>query len=447
MMTLAECAAAVGGRLHGADATFSEVVSDTRALARGALFVVLKGPRFDAHEFLPQARAHGAAGALVARRVDDALPQVEVDDTRRALGRLAAHWRARFDLPVVAVTGSNGKTTVKNMIAACLREAGAALATEGNLNNDIGVPLTLLRLRASHRYAVIEMGMNHPGEIDYLTRLTRPDVALITNAAAAHLAGLGSVENVAHAKGEIFAGLRPNGIAVINADDDFAPLWRELAARARVMTFGFAPAAQVRGAYRTRPDGIDLQITTERGETSMRLSLLGKHNAANALAASAAALAVGVGLDDIKRGLEKLRAASGRLEIKRGVKGVRVLDDTYNANPGSVAAGLEVLREAQGERVLVLGDMGELGDAAADIHRRVGALARRVGIDALWAVGPLTRLAVEAFGDGGAHFESAEALVDALRARANPRLTVLVKGSRAMKMERVVAGIAEAEAR
>jgi len=440
-MTLAGAATVLQGTLRGSDAEFSGVSTDTRTLARGHLFVALIGPHFDGHGFVSEAAGKGAIGALVSRDLEADIAVVQVADTRLGLGQLAAHWRRQFQIPVIAVTGSNGKTTVKNMIAAILNVVGPTLSTQGNLNNDIGVPLTLLRLRQGDRHAVIEMGMNHPGEIDYLTKLARPTIALINNAAAAHLAGLGSVEAVARAKGEIYAGLAADGIAVINADDAYAGLWRELAAPHRVITFGLDRPADVSAEFQLDAGGSTIHLKTPHGGISMRLSLLGRHNVMNALAASSASLAAGVSLADIQAGLEKLRSVTGRLEVKRGLNGARVLDDTYNANPGSLAAGVEVLKAASGERVLVLGDMGELGDAARDIHRRVGLLAKSLGIEQLYAVGELTQDAVEAFGKGAQHFTSHEALIENLRACLHAGMTVLVKGSRLMKMERVVAGI------
>lgn len=440
-MTLAAAARVLDGALRGPDTEFAGVSTDTRQMARGDLFVALVGPRFDGHAFLSEAANRGAVGALVARDVDAPLATVRVDDTRLALGRLAAWWREQFAIPVIAVTGSNGKTTVKNMIAAILAERGQGLATQGNLNNDIGVPLTLLRLKAGDRHAVVEMGMNHPGEIDYLTRLARPTIALINNAAAAHLAGLGSVEAVARAKGEIYAGLAGDGVAIVNADDAFAGLWRGLAAPHRLLTFGLEQAADVSAEYQLDATGSTIHLRTPQGRITMRLSLLGRHNVMNALAASSAALAAGARLQDIQAGLEKLKSVSGRLEVKPGVNGARVLDDTYNANPGSLAAGVEVLKSATGERLLVLGDMGELGEAAAEIHRRVGHLAKSLGIEKLYAVGELTKEAVQAFGAGARHFDSQEALIASLCQGMHADMTILVKGSRLMKMERVVAGI------
>ncbi len=442
-MSLAAAATVLQATLRGSDAEFSGVSTDTRTLRRGDLFVALIGPNFDGHGFVNAAAEKGAIGALVSCHLEADIAMVQVADTRLSLGRLAAHWRRQFQIPVIAVTGSNGKTTVKNMLAAILNVTGPTLATQGNLNNEIGVPLTLLRLRQGDRHAVIEMGMNHPGEIGYLSNLARPTIALINNAGAAHLAGLGSVEAVARAKGEIYAGLAADGIAVVNADDAYADLWRELAAPHRVITFGLDKTADVSAQFELDAGGSTIHLKTPHGGISMRLSLLGRHNVMNALAASSAALAAGVSLADIQAGLEKLKSISGRLEVKRGRNGARVLDDTYNANPGSLAAGVEVLKAASGERVLVLGDMGELGAAARDIHRRVGLLAKNLGIEHLYAIGELTPDAVEAFGQGAQHFTSHEALVENLRDAMHAGMTVLVKGSRLMKMERVVAGILE----
>ena len=440
-MSLAALADVLQAPLAGRDAEFTGVGTDTRTLKAGELFVALRGANGDGHNFLAEASAAGAAGALLERRVETTLPHLLVADTRRALGALAAFWRRQFDIPVVAVTGSNGKTTVKDMIGAILGRAGPGCVTQGNLNNDIGVPLTLLRMRAGDRHAVIEMGMNHRGEIEYLTRLARPTIALVINAAEAHLQGLGGVEEVARAKGEIFSGLTEDGVAVINADDAYCDLWRRLAAPHRCLSFGLDNPADVSARYALDAAGSAIRLITNHGEIDMRLSLLGRHNVMNALAATTTALAAGAALPEIRSGLERLKPAPGRLEVKEGVSGARLIDDTYNANPGSLAAGLQVLKEFGGERVLVLGDMAELGAAAEGIHRRVGELAHRIGIQRLFAVGELARHAVRAFGQGGRHFTSHEALVEALQDCMHGDMTVLVKGSRLMRMERIVAGI------
>ena len=441
MMTLSMLADVLKGSRQGPDVLFTGVGTDSRTLRRGDLFVALVGDRFDGHQFLAEALATGAAGALLARDMNTTLPYVRVTDTRRAFGELASFWRAQFDIPVIAVTGSNGKTTVKEMIGAILGRGARGCVTRGNLNNDVGVPLTLCRMSAEDRYAVIEMGMNHKGEIDYLTRLTRPTIAVITNAAEAHLAGLGSVEDVAHAKGEIFAGLTDQGVAIINDDDPHAGLWRALAAPRQVMTFGLERHAGVTAHYTLSRSGADLTLQTPFGEQFVRLPLLGRHSVMNALAATAAALAAGATLADIRYGLESVRPVPGRLEVKNGVSGARVIDDTYNANPASLAASLEVLKEFQGDRLLVLGDMGELGGQAEDMHRRVGKTAKTMGIQRLFAIGDLAAHAAKAFGKAGRSFDKPEALIDTLLDIMHSGMTVLVKGSRAAHMERVVHGI------
>jgi len=437
-MSLAQAAAAVSGKVIGNNIEFTGVSTDTRKLQAGDLFVALAGPNFDGHEFVQQAAQAGAVAAMVSHEVANDLPQLEVDDTRLALGRLAANWRNQFTYPVVAVTGSNGKTTVKEMIASILEQSGAVCVTRGNLNNDIGVPLTLLGMKAEHRYAVIEMGMNHLGEIAYLSSLTRPTVALITNAAEAHLEGLGSVEKVAQAKGEIFRDADRDAIAILNADDAFFNYWKNEIGDRRYYSFGLDNKADFTAEYEADDNGLKILMKCKEGVIEMKLALYGKHNVMNALAASAAAVAAGASLHDIKNGLEKLRSVAGRLEIKTGINGARVLDDTYNANPASVAAGLQVLREADGERILVLGDMAELGDAAGAIHARVGELARRVGADRVFGFGEFARQAVESFGKGGKHYSDRQKLIDDLRDCMNTGVTVLVKGSRKMKMEQVV---------
>ena len=441
MMSLALMANALHAPLFGRDVTFTGVSSDTRTLAAGDLFVALTGPNFDGHNFLSQAIAKGAAGALLSRKLGTTLPYVHVADTRKALGDLAAFWRRQFQIPVIAVTGSNGKTTVKEMIGAILAESGRGCVTRGNLNNDIGVPLTLLRMRAADRFAVIELGMNHLGEIDYLSRMTAPTVALITNAAEAHLAGVGSLNGIARAKGEIFAGLIAGGVAVLNADDPFCALWRDLAAPHRVVTFGLDNRADFSARYRLEEHGCVIQLKSPKGDEQMRIPQIGRHNVLNALAATAAALNAGASLRDAVNGLQKLQAVAGRLELKQGISGARVIDDTYNANPGSLTAGLQVLKDAKGERVLVLGDMAELGDAGPDLHVRAGKLARDLGINRLYGIGDLAALAVAAFGEGAKHFGSAEALADALIDCMHSGMVILVKGSRVMQMDRVVAGI------
>jgi UDP-N-acetylmuramoyl-tripeptide--D-alanyl-D-alanine ligase len=446
-MDLAEAARAVGGALRGEDVRFDAVSTDSRALRRGSLFVALRGERFDGHDFVAAAAGAGAAAALVdaawaGAHADAPLPLVVADDARAALGRLAAAWRSRFPIPLVALTGSNGKTTVKEMLASILREASgnpdAVLATQGNLNNDIGVPLMLLRLRGHHRFAVIEMGMNHAGEIAYLTRLARPTVALVTNAGQAHVEHLGSVEAVARAKGEIFESLRPEGTAVLNADDAHASLWRERVADHRVVDFGLDRPAAVSAAVTLLADGAELDLRLPGGGCRARLSVPGRHNVRNALAAAAAAVALGVAPEAIGRGLTKFHGVAGRLATVTGRNGARLIDDTYNANPQSMRAALEVLAQRPGRRLFVMGDMGELGPDAPALHRGIGAAARELGVERLYALGEHSREAVAAFGDGGRWYERIEELLADIENELAPGVTVLVKGSRFMRMERAV---------
>jgi UDP-N-acetylmuramoyl-tripeptide--D-alanyl-D-alanine ligase len=380
-----------------------------------------------------------------------ALPALVVADTRLALGALGASWRARFDIPLIGVTGSNGKTTVKEMIAGILRAQAAAdgydtalavLATTGNLNNDIGLPLMLLRLHGSHRAAVIEMGMNHPGEIAYLTRLARPTVALVNNAQRAHLAGLGGVAEVARAKGEIFDGLGEGGTAVINADDPFAGLWREMNAGRRTLAFGLDQPADVRGRAELKALGSVLSIETPQGAVEATLRVPGLHNARNALAAAAAALAAGVSLAAVSAGLTSFGGVKGRLQARPGVAGAIVIDDSYNANPDSVRAAIDVLAATPGRKLLVLGDMGEIGGQAGQFHDEIGGYAKSQGVDQLFTLGEHSELASRNFGAGGQHFGSVEALLEALVSRLDGDTVVLVKGSRFMRMERVADAVA-----
>jgi len=449
MLLLSQAAAAIGAELVGPDVAFDAVTTDSRAAGAGDLFVALKGERFDGHQFVATALAQGAVAALVERGaiLAPGVSALLVADTRIALGQLAAFWRSRFAIPLVAVTGSNGKTTVKEMLACILgaaltpEEAAAGmdvLATRGNLNNDIGLPLTLLSLRATHRYAVIEMGMNHPGEIRYLTRIAKPDVALVNNAHAAHLEGLASVEQVARAKGEIFEGLSADGCAAINADDAYAGLWRELAGAHRIIAFGVEPGAQVTAAFKLGGHGSELALHTPQGDCALTLQVPGMHNVRNALAAAAAAVALGIGLAAIAAGLSRFAGVKGRLQRKPGLHGAALIDDTYNANPGSVRAAIAVLAAAPGKKMLVLGDMGELGPEAEELHRQIGETAKHSGVDRLFALGDLSRFAAESFGAGGRHFERIQELLAEVENLLAPDVTLLVKGSRFMQMERVV---------
>lgn len=446
-LRLQEIAGLLNGILTDPDATVGEIGIDSRRLSAGALFVALSGPNFDGHDFVAAAREQGAIAVLVNHLVADPLPQIRVADTRLALGRLGAAWRSRFTGPLIALTGSNGKTTLKEMIAAILRQRGPTLATEGNLNNDLGVPLTLLRLRAEHAYAVIELGANHPGEIAYLTDLARPDVAIINNAGPCHLEGFGDVAGVARAKGELFHGLQPGSTAIINRDDPHAEYWASLNPGRRIVDFGLDQPAAVSGRIL---DAVNnrFRLITPAGEIEVHLPLPGRHNVRNALAAAAAALAVGATLIEIGEGLESLHGVSGRLQRLPGRHGGVVIHDAYNANPASLAAAVQTVGADPGDKWLVLGDMRELGPTATELHAESGRFARAAGFTRLYALGEHSRAAASAFGGGGSHFTELDTLIADLRDdlqgnHAAP--AVLIKGSRGMRMERVVAALVEAE--
>jgi UDP-N-acetylmuramoyl-tripeptide--D-alanyl-D-alanine ligase len=440
--TLAGFAQSCGGELSGAERAYGGVSTDTRTLKAGELFVALRGPRFNANEFVAAAAAAGAAGAVVESRTDSPLPQIVVRDTQEALTRSAGAWRGQFAIPVVGVAGSNGKTTVKEMIAAILERRGPTLATRGNLNNHIGVPLTLHRLDAAHRHAVVEIGANRAGEVAALVALTRPTVGLITNAGAEHLEGFGSLEGVARAEGEMVAGLEPAATAVINADDEFADLWRGMT-RARITSFGVARAADFCAQdLHTTIDAngfvTHYRLAAPAGAMPIELHLAGQHNVLNSLCAAAAAAAAGASLDEIRAGLATMRPVPGRLQLKTAPSGAWIVDDSYNANPSSMKAGIEVLSTVDARRWLVMGDMGELGDFAVQSHEDIGRFARIHRIDRLFATGKLSALAVEAFGSGGEWFADTETLARAVNAELTREVCVLVKGSRSNRLERVV---------
>lgn len=441
-LQLDEAAAAVDGHSTRADVRVHGCGTDTRSLQAGCLYVALRGEHFDGHEFAAEAVAKGAAALMVERTLALDVPQIVVDDTRRALGRLAAAWRARFTLPLVAVTGSNGKTTLKEMLRSIFQQSGYVLATHGNLNNDIGVPLTLFELDPRHEFAVVEMGANHAGEIAQLTAWAGPEVAVITQCAPAHLAGFESIEGVARAKGEIFSGLSARGIAVINQDDTYAKFWRSLVPGRTVFGFGLDHPADF-SAYAVSVDArASLAQTfgmhTPLGEVHITLPVPGRHNVRNALAATACAVAAGCDLEQVAAGLAEFQPAPGRLQIRAGMRGCRLVDDTYNANPGSFHAALKVLAGLPAPRWLVMGDMRELGEAASAFHHEIGAAARDAGIEHLYAIGEYSRAAVEGFGAQGRHFTSHAELVAALHEALPADAGVLVKGSRGMRMEQVV---------
>ena len=441
MMNMSFVEQSVDGYRIGLDAAVAGVTTDSRTVSGGELFVALRGERFDGHEFVTEAIRKGAAAVLVDTPAADAASQVVVDDTEFSLGRLAASWRRNFNIPVVAVTGSNGKTTVKTMISAILGNCGKTAASPGNFNNAIGLPLSLLELREGDRYAVMEIGMNQFGEIEQLSRIAAPTVAVITNAGQAHLMNLHSVDQVAVEKSSIVRGLKEGGAAILNADDPQFSVFRAAAAGFRVVTFGVSEAAEVSAQFREEAYASEIHLNTPCGETEIRLSLPGAHNVANALAAAAASMAAGATLADVREGLESFRAVPGRLAATRHFAGGDLLDDTYNSNPASLSAALRVLAGLGGDRRVVLGDMLELGDRAEQMHRKSGHEARELGIGRLYAYGELSRHAAHAFGRGARHYSSHREIVEVLRKEISRESKILVKGSRGMRMEVVVDGL------
>ena len=440
----------VNGALSGKDIPFLSISTDSRTAGEGQLFVALRGENFDGHEFVNAARARGAVAALVSsdgavRGIEGKdFPLIAVKDTRFALGQLAAYWRGKFALPVVVVTGSNGKTTTKEMVASILRVVygGDVLATEGNLNNEIGLPLTLLGLNERHRAAVVEIGMSRPGEILALAKIAQPTVAIVTNAQRAHLEGMESLEAVAAEKGSVYSGMPKSGTAVINTDDQYHELWLEQSAGRRIMRFSFERAVEVVGFRAARALENTLTIRAGNERVEVRLMTPGKHNAHNALGAAAAALAAGADLSAVRNGLAAFRGVRRRLQRRNALKGATLFDDTYNANPDSVRAGIDVLAAESGKKILVLGDMGETGKMAPQFHEEIGIYAKSKGIDVLLTLGDWCAMAARAFGERGRHFEKDILLIDVLKMELGSQTSVLVKGSRFMRMERIADAIA-----
>ena len=445
--TLAAVAREVSGRLSGSDAAFGAVTTDTRRLARGALYVALRGERFDGNDFVARAAEGGAAGALVSRLAEVPLPQIEVDDTRIAFGRMARVWRENFAIPVIAVTGSAGKTTVKELIAGIVGRERRICVTEGNLNNDIGVPLTLMRLDEQDAALVIELGANHGGEIAYLAGLVQPTIAVITNAGAAHLEGFGSLRGVAQAKGELLDHLPRAGAAVLNADDRYFGEWRSRSTAGETIAFGTSPAADCRvvGDVELTPGGSRFRMRLPDGtEIETHLPLAGQANVMNALAAAAAAHAAGCDADAIRAGLESAQPVRGRLAACAGRNGAVIIDDSYNANPSAAKAALDHLGKLPGRHVFVLGDMLELGSEGPALHAEVGLYAADRA-DAFYGFGALAGDAAAAFGTSARHFDDLDALRAAVENELEPGVTVLIKGSRSMGLDRLVAMLAEPE--
>ena len=436
-------ASASDARLSGPSHQFTSVSTDTRTLQPGALYVALHGENFDGHRFVDQAVKAGATGILVSQSVQagDDITVMHVGDTLIALQQMAYTSRLEFDGPVIAVTGSNGKTTTKEMIAAVLREhfgADAVLATTGNLNNHIGVPLTLLARKASHKVAVIEMGMNHFGEIALLTQLTEPTIAVITNAGPAHLEGVGSLAGVAEAKGEIFAGLRAGGVAVLNADDYFLPYWKVLNRERAVTTFGLTATANVIGKSGASAGQMLLNSHSNSSITEIQLPVEGEHNVSNALAATAVTRALGISDSTIKRGLETTVNVSGRLTSRPFINGTTLIDDSYNANPASMRAAAQVLVAHAAPRYLVLGDMGELGSTTEQLHESLATDLSKLPLDGVFTLGPKMKRVAHIFGPHGQAFDDVDSLAESLYPCLTASATLLVKGSRSMATERVI---------
>ncbi len=440
MMTLSEAAMATSGTILGKDAYFTSVGSDSRSIQKEQLFVAIGGENFNGHDYAKESINLGASAVMISEPLSDLSSALLVKDTKLALGVLSSYWRDKFAIPLIAITGSNGKTTVKEMLFSILSESTGikekVLATEGNLNNDIGLPMTLLKIRPQHTYAIAEMGMNHIGEIRYLSKLAKPSIALINNASSAHLGELGSLDMIAQAKGEIFEGLSPEGLAIINADDNYFSYWKSLVSKHRCLTFGIHSNADVKGEYELTTKGSYLRIKAMGTDFDAEMPLPGLHNVRNALAASCAALAIEISPEAIAAGLKGINAVKGRLQEKSGINGMVVIDDSYNANPVSVKAAIDVLAMRTGEKVLILGDMAELGEEEARLHAEVGIYAKESGITKLYALGSLTKHAVSAFGKNARHFDTPEEL--SAQIINEPADTVLIKGSRFMRMERVV---------
>ncbi|MGZ4994349.1 MAG: UDP-N-acetylmuramoyl-tripeptide--D-alanyl-D-alanine ligase [Methylobacter sp.] len=451
-MMLSEITACVQGQLVGEDRIISSVSIDTRAIKPGQLYVAIKGQNFDGNEFVAEAEQAGAAAAIVHQGISATVPHIVVDDTRLALAELAGAWRKKASVSVVGITGSNGKTTVKEMVAAILSASDPAqvntLFTQGNLNNDIGVPLTLLRLNERHRYAVIEMGANHPGEIEYTSQYAQADVVIITNVGPAHIEGFGSVDGVAKAKGEIIQTLKQDGVAVLNRDDAYFDYWQSVAGTRKIISFGMDERASVT-AHSVKTEVVDnafattFELVSAKGALPVKLKLAGRHNVVNALAATAACLTLGIELQQIKQGLESVKPVTGRLQPLVSRLGNIVIDDTYNANSASLKAGLDVLANCNGKHWLVLGAFGELGPESSKIHKEMGELIKSSGVVRLLAIGSDARNTVNVFGKGATFFDTQNDLIEVLKQELKGDEVILIKGSRAQRMENVAAALIE----
>ncbi len=437
-LSLSEIATITNGQLVGDDGVACGISTDTRDLQKGSLFVALVGENFDPHELIEADKADKAVAVLVNKQLRAQCSQIVVGDTYKALQQIARIWREKFDIPVIGVTGSNGKTSVKELIKKILETQGNVLATIGNLNNHIGVPLTLARLDETHRYAVVEMGANHSGEIAALTQIAKPDIGVVTNIGPAHLEGFGSIEGVARAKSELYQYLSPQGVAVVNMDEIFKNTWKNNIGDRMQITFGLEQRADV-SCKKINSDLIE--VSTPIGAVRVRMQALGQHTLYNVSAATAACLGLGTDLEDIKAGLEAAKSLPGRLMRLAGIGGSNIWDDTYNANPASLFAALDVQSQEDGEHWLVLGNMGELGEEQVGLHKKAGEMAKEHGVARLYGLGDLTKHSVDAFGAGAEQYSSHKALVEALQKNIYENVCVLVKGSRAMHMEKIVDGI------
>ena len=445
-MTLSLLAQELGGELLGEDVVFSSVSTDTRSLKRGDLYLALVGENFDGNNFIDEAMLAGADSAVISRQVASQLPALKVTDTHVALAKLANMNRQRSAAKIIALTGSQGKTTVKEMLGSILNNSADCLTTEANFNNTIGVPLTLLKLEEQHKYAVIEMGASAAAEIAFSVCATEPDIALITNASPAHIEGFGSLQGIVTAKGEIIDGLKKDGVMVLNADDCYVSEWSARAAGKRSVRFSYENTAGDAQYFASEISGqgdgtSSFNLHTPKGEQVLSIRFLGKHNVLNAIAASAVAMEAGASLTDIEEGLAELNPVPGRLSRLSGMNGCHLIDDSYNANPESFSAAIDVLSRFPGQKILVMGDMNELGIDTDSAHRRIGRNAAGAGIDALWATGEKSKLAIDAYADRGRYFENKEELIKALIDITNSDLTVLIKGSRCAKMDEVVTAL------
>ena len=445
-MTLSLLAQELDGELLGDDVTFTNISTDTRSLEKGDLYLALVGENFDGNKFVKAAESEGACAALVSRETDSSIPVLQVKDTHVALGAIARMSRQRSTAKVVALTGSQGKTTVKEMLASILSNTGECLATEANLNNTIGVPLTLLKIEERHEYVVIEMGANCAGEIAFSVAATQPDIALITNASPAHIEGFGSLQGIVTSKGEIIDGLKDGGVMVLNADDPHVDAWVARAAGKNMVRFSYDNATDDSQYFASnvedRGDGTNhFKLHTPQGVRALSSRFLGKHNILNAAAATAVAMEAGASLDDVVLGLSNLDPVAGRLSRVSGINGCNLIDDSYNASPGSFFAAIDVLASLPGQKILVMGDMKELGIETDSAHKSIGEYASAAAIDEFWAVGEKSQLAVEAYNGAGRFFDDKSSLIEAIRSISHPDLTVLVKGSRGAKMNEVVTAL------